>query len=858
MDNTYEGLQNEIPPAGGAAEGDKIKVQCPENLGENGHKVKPFPSGGPANDEHVEIKFGGPESDEAGPGAASLEPDYNKALSFLEALDPKAQRFTFQTFDEDKARKDSKLAGTRHGTLEQHWSELKALNARGAGVFVTVNETDFKGREAHNIVRVRSVFVDLDAPKRSFADVEKHLEAFPLAPSMLVESSPGKWHAYWLVSDWPIPPGEFEANKKAFRAVQEEFISLLGGDAKVKDLPRVLRLPGFVHQKGAPFLTRVERVLPCHNGYARAEIEAALDQVKPDQAGPDQAEPKKARASRVGGGRRCNRLKELADKWAKTHPGGGARNSVLSECAFAAGVLAARGLFREEQALAAFKEAGLENGQWREEPERCEETFARQFKTGFEKARKEAEEKQADALAAVEELNEDYLFVMEQGKATIFHESYDSVMQRRVINRLQIADFKHAFCNQHVEVNGRQFPLGAFWITNPNRRQYLGGVVFDPAAKHADDEYNLWRGFGLEPKPGGSWGRLQDHMLKIVCGGNEEHYAYLYRWMANAVQSPWRQGEVVIVMRGEEGTGKGIVARAMMRLFGQHGLHITNAVHLVGRFNAHLQDCVFLFADEAFYAGDKQHTSVLKGLITEPTHAIEGKFRAVTQARNYAHIMMASNEDWVVPAGKEARRFCVFDVLGDKMGDEEYFRAIVDELESGGYEAMLHELQQVDLSGFSVRKFPKTAALRDQKLLSLDPPDEWLYNILDQGFVRFSDYNHPEMLEWHEAYVTSFLYDAYLRFAKERGFRGKRLLAANKFGELLSARGFIHKKTSTALSGEDTPGIRTNKQRARSYVFGPLDQARETFAKALNLQIDWTGEGEEGEEGEDEEDTSPI
>jgi hypothetical protein len=36
------------------------------------------------------------------------------------------------------------------------------LNAGGAGVYVTVNQTNGKGRKATDIVRVRALFVDLD------------------------------------------------------------------------------------------------------------------------------------------------------------------------------------------------------------------------------------------------------------------------------------------------------------------------------------------------------------------------------------------------------------------------------------------------------------------------------------------------------------------------------------------------------------------------------------------------------------------------------------------------------------------------------------------------------------------------
>jgi len=40
---------------------------------------------------------------------------------------------------------------------------------------------------------------------------------------------------------------------------------------------------------------------------------------------------------------------------------------------------------------------------------------------------------------------------------------------------------------------------------------------------------------------------------------------------------------------------------------------------LVGNFNAHLIDCVLLFADEAFWAGDKQGENTLN--LTFATHA---------------------------------------------------------------------------------------------------------------------------------------------------------------------------------------------------------------------------------------------
>jgi hypothetical protein len=136
--------------------------------------------------------------------------------------------------------------------------------------------------------------------------------------------------------------------------------------------------------------------------------------------------------------------------------------------------------------------------------------------------------------------------------------------------------------------------------------------------------------------------------------------------MAHNIQYPDRPGEVALVIRGEEGAGKGTIVKQLGRIFGVHYLHVWQAKHLVGNFNAHLQHCSCLYADEAFYAGDRQHESTLKALITEPTLMVEPKGLNPYQVRNCIHLYMTSNSDWVVPAGAMARRFLVLDALKDK------------------------------------------------------------------------------------------------------------------------------------------------------------------------------------------------
>jgi hypothetical protein len=78
-------------------------------------------------------------------------------------LDPEAAEFTFQTFGEGRSKDAAELRCIRHGSFDKLAEELVALNNSGTGIFVTVNETDLKGRKKENITRIRAIWQDDDA-----------------------------------------------------------------------------------------------------------------------------------------------------------------------------------------------------------------------------------------------------------------------------------------------------------------------------------------------------------------------------------------------------------------------------------------------------------------------------------------------------------------------------------------------------------------------------------------------------------------------------------------------------------------------------------------------------------------------
>lgn len=211
--------------------------------------------------------------------------DEREASRFLRALcgrdDPPVTWQTFSDLPEGTTpRKPDPLARTLHGTLAQHGATLRRLNEAGdavakAGVFVCINATDLQGVSYSNVIAPRALWVDDD---QGTVDVAR----LPIAPSIVIQSG-GKLpdgrpriHVYWLLKpDEPLA---------AFKEAQHALIAALGTDKAINNPNRVMRVPGFVHNKYAPNPTRIETIED--RKYTIAEVLAAFGATKGAQQTP--------------------------------------------------------------------------------------------------------------------------------------------------------------------------------------------------------------------------------------------------------------------------------------------------------------------------------------------------------------------------------------------------------------------------------------------------------------------------------------------------------------------------------------------------------------------------------------------
>ena len=93
------------------------------------------------------------------PAPTSPARDREAARQFLHLLDPATADFTFQTFHDRSNGHDINNSLAR-STPDR--DEVLQLYNRGAGVYVTINQTDLTGRKSENIKRVRAVWQEDD------------------------------------------------------------------------------------------------------------------------------------------------------------------------------------------------------------------------------------------------------------------------------------------------------------------------------------------------------------------------------------------------------------------------------------------------------------------------------------------------------------------------------------------------------------------------------------------------------------------------------------------------------------------------------------------------------------------------
>jgi Family of unknown function (DUF5906) len=239
------------------------------------------------------------------------------------------------------------------------------------------------------------------------------------------------------------------------------------------------------------------------------------------------------------------------------------------------------------------------------------------------------------------------------------------------------------------------------------------------------------------------------------------------------------------------------------------------------------------------FVGDARDADIIKTLVSEQTKMIERKGIDAVPVANYARTIFASNHDHVLRIDAHDRRFVSLHVAlpPDMVGAagatkrRAYFVAIIEQMNSGGREALLYELlNNGDVGKFNPEAIPQTEELSRQKLLSASPGDLAIIELAQDGVLPGAMGSKPWMARSHLDNSRAGLFD----HIKRHGGRALEHASDNLISEVLKKWGF-EKKRLTAGNAWQAPDLTELRGKIRQ----------------MYSVVEWTTEATEWGEGDD-------
>lgn len=135
------------------------------------------------------------------------------------------------------------------------------------------------------VTHTNCVFADFDIKDERYKTkvaLTAHLTTLEPEPSVIIDTG-GGYHCYWFFdSTYAI---ENEAHRESAQKLARAWVMLMGGD-EVKDLARILRVPGLHNQKYNPPRPVAFARCDLHKRYGRSELWALCEAFMPDDSLP--------------------------------------------------------------------------------------------------------------------------------------------------------------------------------------------------------------------------------------------------------------------------------------------------------------------------------------------------------------------------------------------------------------------------------------------------------------------------------------------------------------------------------------------------------------------------------------------
>ncbi|MGA1940274.1 primase-helicase family protein [Arcobacter sp. YIC-310] len=368
-------------------------------------------------------------------------------------------------------------------------------------------------------------------------------------------------------------------------------------------------------------------------------------------------------------------------------------------------------------------------------------------------------------------------------------------------------------------------PVDIF-TSSKNREDYTS-IVFKDPSKVKPYEYNLFKGWPYKPIKSVDTSFYWDFVRKVIANNDTLIFNVICSWMAKTIQNPFWKGTALVII-GEKGCGKGTFVKVFASLFGHYFMESADPKRIFGSFNSHLQNCLLLYGNEAFWSGQKADESKLKSLITDIDFVYEIKGSMTYKGENYTHLILDSNSDHVVLVTADERRYTISHAASTYRGNFEFFEQFNKLVSTKEFkESLMYDLMNFNYKPWEkyLYKAPMSEAVMDQLLHSLDLYEQWWFDVLENGSFGEQLCNFDSDLSVRVS--NEALHESFKSFLKANGKKNYDSTATfiKSIKKRFLPNDLIIKETIKSQDGKNAK------------IISSLDRCRAIFTKKYGVEI---------------------
>lgn len=217
------------------------------------------------------------------------------------------------------------------------------------------------------------------------------------------------------------------------------------------------------------------------------------------------------------------------------------------------------------------------------------------------------------------------------------------------------------------------------WLRDPNKRQY--DRIESNCFETTSGCFNIWPGFLAAKLPPVPQELVQElvqpfirHVREVLASGDEEMTQWLLDWFANMIQRPHMPSHVLIIFRGLQGCGKGILFDFFRKtILGESCSAQTDnpEQNCFGKHASSWINAIMYQIDEA--RSMYEYIDRVKNAVTASERIYEGKNKAEIPLPNLCNFVITTNNKNPVRIDPDDRRCVLIEVSRIYKGNQKYW-----------------------------------------------------------------------------------------------------------------------------------------------------------------------------------------